>query len=351
MNSEKLIDYLETSFISKLLLNSNITDVSYNGDSIFYVDNKKGRLKSDIKLSFEDSKDFVRQIANLSEKQFSYQSPQLDVSVGKYRINVVHQSIAKRANKDVINFSIRVGSSKLKITKNNGFLPPILVELFDILLNSGVSIVLGGITGSGKTEFQKYLISRLSKNTRVIVIDNVSELDYMELNPNVDLNIWISDPDKKTATSQTLIRNALRSNPDWLIVAESRGEEVYDVITSAMTGHPIITTIHSLDNFTTPLRMARLSLKGNNTENIESALEDILYHIHFYIYLKKEINEHGKIQRYISSILYQDNNKISIELYSRSSGKEKYAKINKNLLDSIQFPNEKEIIEELISNE
>ena len=308
MNSEKLIDYLETSFISKLLLNSNITDVSYNGDSIFYVDNKKGRLKSDIKLSFEDSKDFVRQIANLSEKQFSYQSPQLDVSVGKYRINVVHQSIAKRANKDVINFSIRVGSSKLKITKNNGFLPPILVELFDILLNSGVSIVLGGITGSGKTEFQKYLISRLSKNTRVIVIDNVSELDYMELNPNVDLNIWISDPDKKTATSQTLIRNALRSNPDWLIVAEARGDEMMDVLNSAMTGHPIITTIHALDSSSMPQRMTRMAMMGNENSKYQDLYLDVLYHFRIYVFLTRDYSTNGVVKRYIKSISVAVNN-------------------------------------------
>lgn len=302
MNSEKLIGYLETSFLSTLLGNNNVTDISYNGDSVFYLDNEKGRLKSDIKLEFEGAKDFVRQIANLSEKQFSYQSPQLDVSVGKYRINALHQSIAKRSNADAINFSIRIGSTKLKITGKSGFLSGVLVELFDILLKSGVSIVMGGVTGSGKTEFQKYLISRLQENTRVIVIDNVCELDYMELNPNVDMNIWLCDPDKKIASAQSLIKNALRSNPDWLIVAEARGEEMLDVLNSAMTGHPIITTIHAKDAESMPSRMAHMAVMGNEKSSYEEVLTDILYQFRFYVYLSRDYSLKGKVRRYIKSI-------------------------------------------------
>ena len=134
MNSMKLINFIENSFVKSLVLNPNVSDISYNGDSIFYLDNEYGRRKSDIQISFDIAKDFVRQIANLSEKQFSFQSPQLDVSFGRYRFNALHQSIAKRSNEDVINFSIRIGSTKLKITENSGFLPHVLVEFLDILI-------------------------------------------------------------------------------------------------------------------------------------------------------------------------------------------------------------------------
>ncbi len=307
MNSVKLIDYIENSFLRTLILNPNVTDISYNGESIFYLDNETGRQKSDIKISFDIAKDFVRQIANLSEKQFSFQSPQLDVSFGKYRINALHQSIAKRSNEDVINFSIRIGSTKLKITENSGFLPHVLVEFLDILIKSRCSIVLGGLTGSGKTEFQKFLLSRMEKNTRVIIIDNVCELDYVDINPNLDMNVWLANDEKKESNVQSLVRNALRSNPDWLIVAEARGEEMLDVLNSALTGHPILTTIHALDIESIPQRMTRLVMMGDKKSNHEDIYNDIVYHFRFFIYLKRDY-QNGRVVRFIDEISYLSKN-------------------------------------------
>ena len=93
MDVNKLVDYLESSFLRDLLEKDTITDISYNGEHIFYIDNKYGRLKRNEDVEPTLIRDFVRQIANLSEKQFSYQSPELDVSFGKYRLTALHQSI------------------------------------------------------------------------------------------------------------------------------------------------------------------------------------------------------------------------------------------------------------------
>lgn len=82
--NDKLVTYIENSFLSPLLVDKDITDISYNGVSFFYVHNEKGRLKADIKVSNDVVMDFIRQIANFSEKQFSYTVPMLDVSIGKY---------------------------------------------------------------------------------------------------------------------------------------------------------------------------------------------------------------------------------------------------------------------------
>ena len=91
MDKEKGIQYLEHSFISSLLFDEDVTDISYNGKDFFYVSNKFGRKKSEISVEHQAVKDFLRQIANISEQQFSYTNPILDVSIGKYRINATHQ--------------------------------------------------------------------------------------------------------------------------------------------------------------------------------------------------------------------------------------------------------------------
>ena len=62
--NDRLLSYIESSFIGVLLKDPEITDVSYNGVSFFYVHNEKGRLKADIKASNEEVMNFIRQIAN-----------------------------------------------------------------------------------------------------------------------------------------------------------------------------------------------------------------------------------------------------------------------------------------------
>lgn len=310
MDSLRTCYYIENSFLKPLLEDQNVTDISYNGNDIFYMDNIHGRQKSEIKIDFTQAKDFIRQIANLTEKQFSFQNPKLDVSVGRYRINALHYSVARKDNNDALNFSIRIASSKLKITENSGFISDVLVEFFDILLKSRVSIVLGGQTGCGKTEFQKYLLYRMKPNTRVIVVDNVLELDLSNLNPSIDLNIWQSNEEKSDISMQALIKNALRSNPDWLIAAEARGEEMVDVLNSALTGHPIITTIHALNCDSMPMRMTRMVMMGDKKADYEDIFQDISYNLRFYVYLKRKINSEGNVVRYISEISYLDGKEM-----------------------------------------
>ena len=48
---------------------------------------------------------------------------------------------------------------ELKINDQNGFMPGIISELLSVILKSKMSIVVSGVTGTGKTEFQKYLIN------------------------------------------------------------------------------------------------------------------------------------------------------------------------------------------------
>ena len=98
MDVNKIVTFFEESFLKDLLANEKVTDISYNGQDIFYVHNDFGRQKSEISIDKQTAKDFIRQIANLSEKRFSYANPELDVSFGRYRFNALHQSICRKNN-------------------------------------------------------------------------------------------------------------------------------------------------------------------------------------------------------------------------------------------------------------
>lgn len=330
--NERLKNYIDNSFLSALLKNDNITDISYNGKSLYYLDNENGRVKSDIIVDENIVKDFVRQIANLSEKQFSFQEPHLNISIANYRFYALHSSLCRYNYEKVTTFSLRKTSNAPKITDESSFLNNKLICLFETLIANHISIVIGGETSSGKTEFQKYLISKIEKNSRVIVIDNILELDSLHKYLDIDLVIFENNEDFIFSNAKNLIKASLRNNPDWLIVAEARGEEMIDILLSSMSGHPIITTLHSLSAKTIHERMAMLIMLNDKKFNYENILKDLYVHFPIAVQIEKYITSEGKVIRRIKEVIEKLSDGTNNILYSISDNKEKYGKISSTLL-------------------
>ena len=332
MDKKQGLDFLYSSCFARYFKKDNITDVSFNGIDVFYVDNNLGRIKSDIRFSQDDARDFIRQLANISEKQFSIACPNLDITIGKFRINAMNQSIGRVKDQPVVTFSIRIASEKIRIYEDDDFLTSEIKELFDVLMTSHQSIVIGGLPGSGKTELQKYLLTRLSKDQRVIVVDNVSELETVRDYTDYDLTMWQYNENNSNTSLPMLIKAALRNMPDWLILAEGRGKEMLDILNSAVTGLPIVTTLHSFDVHSIPIRMARLVMQNEENCRYEDILCDIKYHFRYFVYLKKEKDASGKVKRYIASIMHLDPSGKESLIYSDNLEKRKYAKIDRESL-------------------
>lgn len=330
--NDRLKKYIDNSFLNPLLKDDNITDISFNGKYIYYLDNNKGRIKSDIEINENEVKDFVRQIANLSEKQFSFQEPHLNISIENYRFYALHSSICRYNYEKVTTFSLRKTSFKLKINDDSSFLNKKLVLLFKTLIDNHISIVIGGETSSGKTEFQKYLISKIKRNSRVIVIDNILELDSLHDILDIDLVIFENNDDFNFSNAKNLIKASLRNNPDWLIVAEARGEEMIDILTSSMSGHPIITTLHSLSAKSIHDRMAMLIMLNDKKFNYDNILKDLYLHFPIAVQIEKFISKEGKVIRRIKEVIEKLPDGKNNILYSVYKNNETYGKISSNLL-------------------
>ena len=306
-NNKRLVEFLESSFLSPLLGKEGVTDISFNGEALFYQENRRGRRKADIKVTNEEVGAFLRQIANFSEHQFSYLSPIMDVFFGHYRLNATFFSIGRVFDKKAYSFALRIGHEGSAITKDRDFFPPGTREIILDSLSKKESIVIAGETGCGKTELQKYLLSCLEDNTHVIVIDNIEELEFARSDTGIDLTSWRVDPRFAESDFPALIRNALRNNPDYLVVAEARGEEMYDALRSVMSGHPIIMTLHALDIQAVPHRMARMASIDPKLD-FKELLNDIYHHFGIVIFLSKK-KEGGCIQRRVAQIARFDGDK------------------------------------------
>lgn len=317
----RLLEFIEKSVIGPLLGDEEVTDVSYNGTSLYYQHNRLGRKKSDIELSPQDATDFIRQIANLSEQEFSFSSPILDVSVGRYRVNAVHSSITRVGDDKGVSFSIRLASETSRVESDREFMDEEARKILERAVKERASIIIGGAAGSGKTELQKYLLGKVDRYSRIIVIDNINELEHIRINADIDVTSWHVNRKASESTFEALIANALRSNPDWLIVSEARGREMASVLLSAMTGHPIITTLHARSIKSMPRRIARLIQLADPAQKAADILRDVYAHFAYFVFLEMENGDDGSIRRRLKEIAKVDEESSELVLiYQRGKG-------------------------------
>ena len=321
-NIRRLCDFVESSFLKPLLEKGDVTDISYNGQALFYDDRQRGHRRALTQPNQEEVGAFLRQIANLSEKQFSYMNPVLDVSFGRYRVNATFLSITRVYGEKSYSFALRLASEGSAVSGDNDFFPAGTKAILHSALAKGESIVIAGETGSGKTELQKYLLLQMPPLTKVIVIDNAGELELARGDGEVDITMWQVDSRFPDSSFHSLIKNALRNNPNYILIAEARGEEMHPALISAMSGHPIILTLHGRDLESIPHRMARLAQMESEKLVYEDLLSDIYHHFSLVVFLKKEMKE-GKLARRIASIGRFNPKTKSLDcLYDEEKGNE-----------------------------
>ena len=239
---QKIINIIEQSFLRELLSDTNITDISYNGKDLYYFSSLVGR-KFYKRIDDNEVAIFLRNIANHANERFSYSDTFLDISVDKYRLSAMHYAVSRFGYEQSYSFALRINHHFLKSAQT--YLNDQEEAVLKMIITEGKSLIISGTTGVGKTTLQKYLVTLLPPNTRVLVIDNVLELgEIHSLNETLDLTLWQTKTNNETEIKD-FVQKALRFHPDYLIIAESRGSEMREILQGAISGHPNIVTIHA----------------------------------------------------------------------------------------------------------
>jgi type IV secretion system protein VirB11 len=99
-------------------------------------------------------------------------------------------------------------------------------------------ILFAGGVGSAKTSLlNAALLTLVDQNVRVIVCEDAPEIHCTQ--PNAVCTRTTPGQDLRQ-----LIRDALRLNPDWLVVGEVRGGDALDMLKGFQTGHGGLATVH-----------------------------------------------------------------------------------------------------------
>lgn len=277
-------EIIGTGVIERLIKERpDITDISYNGSHLIVESSDyKGKYEnSDHIISEEYISRVIQKFANAVGTEFVPKKPIFDGVYGSIRINAVHSQNTVGNS----TMSLRIVRPKLALNEKNFhmFAPTFMLDFFKILMTSRNNILISGETGTGKTELLKLLFSYILFDHKAIMIEDVPETHVKQLFPEKDVLSWLTG---HGITVTDLIKAALRNNPRWINVSELRGKEAYEMVQAVLSGHHIMTTLHSVDAETSPKRLVNMSKIGYQVDE-KSLEEDIMRYFDFGFHIKR----------------------------------------------------------------
>jgi pilus assembly protein CpaF len=143
----------------------------------------------------------------------------------------------------------------LAALESAGMMTPAQREILVDAIAARHNILISGGAGTGKTTLLNALCGLIDPRQRVVVIEDVTELQVDQ--PNVVRFETLREmPGVPAVTIKDLLRLALRYRPDRIILGEVRGAEAYHLIQALNTGHAgNISTLHANSAEDTPQRL------------------------------------------------------------------------------------------------
>ena len=319
--NDNMFSSIDFGPVQELLENDDVTDISYsNGGQCWLKTLSKGIYRIDnpaINNSFMEKLAF--QCANAMGKSFNMAYPFLDAEGAELRLNFVHDSIAKNG----IACVMRKTPAKIRLEKDKLLKERYIdLDILDFLVkcvHGHCNIIVCGETGSGKTEFVKYLASQTRENEKLITIEDTLELHLDRIYPTRDI---VSMKTNNIASYSDVLVTCMRQNPKWILLSEVRSAEaVMAVRNSISSGHYILSTIHADKASSIPNRMYSL-LETN--QDIEQFLKSIYRYIQIGIYIRGfQDKETKRFVREIAEVcefyVTEDNEAVYNIIYQKST--------------------------------
>jgi pilus assembly protein CpaF len=234
------------NLLEDLKKKTGITEVLINGPKNVFIERNGQFIQINANLPMEDIMQFIKEVADQNQKVCDANNPILDgVLPDGSRINIISEPFVNGSPAISIRKYLKFISSFENSPTIFGVTPH-WVELLRAMVKSRLNIVVAGGTGVGKTTFLNLLINEIPKTERLVVIEDTPELTVNQ--PNV---VRLESGAKilqssTTLSTRDLVKNTLRMRPDRIIIGETRGGELFDLLQAMNTGHDgSMTSVHA----------------------------------------------------------------------------------------------------------
>jgi len=147
-------------------------------------------------------------------------------------------------------------SQQLLNLDTSGMRPDMLIRFRKVINGPNGMILVTGPTGSGKTTTLYGALSELNKpDVKILTAEDPVEyelngINQVQMNAKIGLNF------------AEVLRAFLRQDPDVILVGEMRDKETVEIgMKAAMTGHLVLSTLHTNDAISTAIRLIDMGAK------------------------------------------------------------------------------------------
>ena len=250
--------------LEPLLHLPGVTDVIVNGPDAVWIDRGAGLERTDVTFPGESEvRRLAQRLAAAAGRRLDDASPCVDARLPSgARLHCVLPPVSA----DGTLVSLRVPAAAaftLEDLVSCGTLDAAGAEVLRGVIESRLSFLVSGGTGSGKTTILAALLGLVPADHRIVIVEDSTELSprhphavrLQSRTPNVE--------GAGTVTMRDLVRQALRMRPDRLVVGEVRGAEVVDLLSAMNTGHEGgAGTVHANSASDVPARLEALGLQA-----------------------------------------------------------------------------------------
>ena len=192
---------------------------------------------------------------DISEKRLP-QDGRLMVSVRDAKVDVRMSTMPSQHGETVV---LRLLNRRvtLQTLDRLGMPEHVRTRFGEIIQRSAGMVLVTGPTGSGKTTTLYAALAELNTpDHKIITVEDPVEyrlpgITQVQVNEKIDL------------TFARVLRSTLRQDPDVLLIGEIRDEETAQIgLRAALTGHLVLSTVHTKDAASTPLRLIDMGAPG-----------------------------------------------------------------------------------------
>ncbi len=224
--------------VEPLTADPAVTDIVINGDGSVWVDRGNGVEATAVSLAGGDAvRELAVRLAALARRRLDEASPFVD---GQLPSGIRLHAIVPPLVAGGAHISLRIPARRpltLAEIVARGGLDAAAADVLRQLVRAGISFLVTGGTGTGKTTLLAAMLNELPSHERLVVVEDVLEL---AIGHRQTVRLQARPPNVEgigEVSMTALVRQALRMRPDRLVVGEVRGAEVRELLAALNTGH------------------------------------------------------------------------------------------------------------------